>query len=360
MFGHAFRNVGAECVAVSEIDDHASAVTRYHYPDIINLGDVRNAAATDFDCLLGGWPCQGNSVAGNRRGMADPRSGLFGEIVRILGASSPRWFLLENNPGLFSVNERRDFGACIGALGELGYAVGWRVLDAQYFRVPQRRRRIFFVGCLGDPRRTAEVLFEPESVRGDSPPRREAGEGSAGDIAKCLTTSCNRIDAETETLIVDGFGSYRRSDQCGTLRASGGDGAGGSEALVVDLAQVTSRTSRSNPQPGDPSPTLAATGRPMAYNWRQPDSMPNALSPALDTDSSIAVGPRRLMPIECERLQGLPDDWTRYGRKPDGTVYEISDSARYHMIGNGGAVPVVEWIGRRMMEIERQMQEVEQ
>ena len=323
MFGHALRNVGAECVGTSEIETHPANVTRYHYPDTPQLGDVRNVDATriGFDCLLAGWSCQGNSVAGDRLGLADERSGLFSEVVRIARQGAPRWLLLENVPGMFSVNERKDFGACIGQLGQLGYAVGWRVLDAQHFGVPQRRRRVFFVGCLGDPRSAAEVLFEPESVRGDSAPSREAREsatsetwggaqGVRGNIAHALT-------AEGADASEDGSGRGTPVvAQCLTT-GTGQRYDAETETFVVDVAQVTSKTNRSS-------------------------AKPHALTPS---------GPRRLMPIECERLQGLPDDWTRYGRKQNGEVYEIKDSPRYKMIGNGGAVPVVEWIGSRMVEL---------
>jgi DNA (cytosine-5)-methyltransferase 1 len=120
------------------------------------------------------------------------------------------------------------------------------------------------------------------------------------------------------------------------------------------MIQMTSATNRSNPKPGDPAPTLAATSRMTAFNWRVSDCSPSDVSPCLDADGSGSIATetrttvRRLMPVECERLQGLPDDWTRHGRREDGTTYELSDSARYKMIGNGGAVPVVKWIGRRI------------
>jgi DNA (cytosine-5)-methyltransferase 1 len=314
MFGHALRNVGAECVGTSEIDKHAAAVTSYHYPQTPALGDVQNVKSTNADLIVAGFPCQDLSVAGDRRGLAGERSGLFWEIVRIARDNATPWLLLENVPGLLSSNGGRDMGAVVGALGELGYGWAYRVLDAHHFGVPQRRRRVFIVGCLGDARRAGEVLFEPESVRGDSAPSGEAGASSAGcigagseGVARCLTAHAGRLDADTEDFV------------------------------VTDLAQVTNADNRSNPQPGDPSPTLASTGRPAPFNWRGDDYAP---------------GVRRLMPIECERLQGLPDDWTKHGRKSDGTTYEQSDSARYRMIGNGGAVPVVEWIGRRTMKQE--------
>ena len=336
MFGHALRNVGAECVGTSEIDKHAAAVTAYHYPETPALGDVRNVRTTVADLIIAGFPCQDLSVAGDRRGLAGERSGLFWEIIRIARASTPRWVLLENVPGLLSSNGGRDMGAVVGALGQLGYGWAYRVLDAQHFGVPQRRRRVFIVGCLGSARRAGEVLFEPESVRGDSAPSRQARAGSA----ECLSAGVSVGGLVSHTLTGEGFDASEDGTGRGTpivarcLTAHAGRlNAAQEDFVLTDLAQVTSAHNRSNPQPGD-------------------------RSPCLDTDGSGSIasvapsGVRRLMPIECERLQGLPDDWTRYGRKPDGAVYEMKDGPRYKMIGNGGAVPVVEWIGRRTMKQE--------
>ena len=394
MFGLALRRAGFECVGTSEIEKHARAVTRYHYLDTPQLGDVTNVRPTQpFDLLVGGFPCQDLSVAGARRGLAGERSGLFWEIVRIARESSPRWLLLENVPGLLSSNGGRDMGAVIGALGELGYGVAWRVLDAQYFGVPQRRRRVFIVGCRGDVRSAGKVLFESESVRGDSPPSRETGEGATGKVAKRLTAHGHRLDGETETFVAVG------GDISHTLTGEGHDasedGSGrGTPIVVADMVQITSATNRSNPKPGVSSPTLTAHSRLTAFNWRVNNLSTSSVSPCLDADGSGSIAAnvpftvslrgrdggataemggtvasalrssqgggdkafvsyrsrvRRLMPVECERLQGLPDDWTRHGRREDGTVYELSDSARYKMIGNGGAVPVVEWITQRIL-----------
>lgn len=320
MFGHALRNVGAECVGTSEIDKHAAAVTAYHYPETPALGDVQNVKSTNADLIVAGFPCQDLSVAGDRRGLAGERSGLFWEIVRIARDNATPWLLLENVPGLLSSNGGRDMGAVVGALGQLGYGWAYRVLDAQHFGVPQRRRRVFIVGCLGDSRRAAEVLFERESVRGDSAPSRQARAGSAG----CLSAGVSVGGLVSHTLTGEGFDASE-------------DGTGRGTPIVARC--LTAHSGRLNAATEDfvltdPSPTLASTGRPAAFNWRGDDYAP---------------GVRRLMPIECERLQGLPDDWTKHGRKSDGTTYEQSDSARYRMIGNGGAVPVVEWIGRRIM-----------
>lgn len=188
----AWHPLGWEPVAFAEIDPFASALLAHHYPDTPNLGDmtayenwpIKRGA---IDVLVGGTPCQSFSVAGLRRGLADPRGNLALTYLGILDRLRPRWCVWENVPGVLSSNGGRDFGAFLGALGQLGYGFAYRVLDSQYVRVeshpravPQRRRRVFVVGHLGDWRRAAKVLFEPEGVRGDRPPRREPGKGFAG------------------------------------------------------------------------------------------------------------------------------------------------------------------------------------
>ena len=241
----AWHPLGWEAVAYSEIEKFPSAVLAHHYPNVPNVGDMTKFKEWNLDqpidLLVGGTPCQSFSVAGLRKGLEDPRGNLALVYCGILDHFRPQWFVWENVPGVLSSNGGRDFGSFLGALAELGYGFAYRVLDAQYFGVAQRRRRVFVVGYLGDWRPAAEVLFERESVRGDSAPSREkrqeaasrtpnsvasgkptfgtlsanAGtklwlgnqEALSGDyhilqpiIAKCLITK-TRLDSETETLI---------------------------------------------------------------------------------------------------------------------------------------------------------------
>ena len=166
-FDLALTRNGAEVVASVEIDKNARKVLANRFPNTTHLEDVKNVTGQQlFDLgfnsdgiIVGGFPCQDLSVAGKRRGLASERSGLFFEVVRLLDETKAKWFILENVPGLLSSNGGRDLGIVIGALAELGYGVAYRILDAQYFGVPQRRRRIFIVGCLGDDGRTpAKIL----------------------------------------------------------------------------------------------------------------------------------------------------------------------------------------------------------
>ena len=166
-FDLALERNGVEVVASVEIDKNARKVLAKQFPNSTILEDVKDVTGEQlfklgFDSngiIVGGFPCQDLSVAGKRAGLAGDRSGLFFEIVRILEETKAKFFILENVPGLLSSNKGRDMGTIIGTLDDIGYSVAWRVLDAQYFGVPQRRRRIFIVGCLGDDWRTpAEIL----------------------------------------------------------------------------------------------------------------------------------------------------------------------------------------------------------
>lgn len=183
-----------------EIDKAARSVLRRHFPDATLYDDVTTFGGDGepVDLICGGFPCQDLSVAGRRAGLAGERSGLFYEFMRIASELAPRWLLIENVPGLLSSNGGRDMGAVLGTLGELGYGWAYRVLDAQYFGVAQRRRRVFIVGCLGDAARATQVLFEPESCSGDSPPRREAGTRVTGGVAACLNSGGNNGGFRTE------------------------------------------------------------------------------------------------------------------------------------------------------------------
>jgi DNA (cytosine-5)-methyltransferase 1 len=199
----AWHDLGWEPVAFSEIEKFPSQVLQHHYPDVPNLGDMTNFKEWNLnesiDILVGGTPCQSFSIAGLRQGLQDPRGNLMLTYLGILDKFRPKWCVWENVPGVLSSNGGRDFGSFLGALGELGYGFAYRVLDAQNFGVAQRRRRVFVVGCLGDWRSAAEVLFEPESLRGNIKKSREKRE----ETSKCLTTGIgSRLDGETDQFVV--------------------------------------------------------------------------------------------------------------------------------------------------------------
>lgn len=188
----AWMPLGWKPVWFSEIEPFPCAVLKERFPGVPNLGDMTKIDGEKYrgtvDLLVGGTPCQGFSVAGKQGGLDDPRSALCLAYCRLLETMRPRWFVWENVPGVFSTNDGEDFRAFLRKIDEIGYSCAWRVLDAQYVRVdgypravPQRRRRVFVVGYLGDWRHPAEVLFESGCLSGNTPPRRIKGEGVAAD-----------------------------------------------------------------------------------------------------------------------------------------------------------------------------------
>ena len=197
----AWHPLGWEPFAFSEIEKFPSQVLAHHYPSVQNLGDMTKFEEwpdATIDLLVGGTPCQSFSVAGLRKGLADPRGNLMLTYGAIARRYRPKWLVWENVPGVLSSNGGRDFGTFLGMLGQLGYGFAYRVLDAQYLGVAQRRRRVFVVGCLGDWRGAAAVLFERHSLQGHSAPSREKGKEVAGTFG-ARTTAGGGFGGDFET-----------------------------------------------------------------------------------------------------------------------------------------------------------------
>jgi len=325
------ERAGMRVVWQVENNKSCQQVLSRHWPDVEKYNDIREVKPSTLvqpDLICGGFPCQDLSVAGHRAGLAGERSGLFYEFIRIIDAISPRWVLIENVPGLLSSNGGRDMGTVIGALAECGYGWAYRVLDAQFFGVAQRRRRVFIVGCLGNTRRAAEVLFESESLPGNPPTRQEEGQ-----VATPYSIS--------------NFGEYREG--VGMLRHSGDDIGGGSENIIaygdsrtsgpIDVA--TTRTHHHGRNDFESDTFIWQATTPESIRIQENNEQVPTLTKYMGTGGHNVpfVGVRRLTPLECERLQGFPDGWTK----------NESDSARYRMIGNAVCVNVAEWIGRRIV-----------
>jgi len=189
----AWHPLGWEAVGFSEIEKFPSQVLAHHYPNVPNLGDMTKFKEWNFesniDVFVGGTPCQSFSVAGLRKGLDDPRGNLMLTYLAIADKFRPRWLVWENVPGVLSSNGGKDFGTFLGGLGELGYGFAYRVLDAQYFGVAQRRRRVFVVGYLGDWRRAAAVLFERHSLSGNPAPRRQKGKSATASVGTGIESS---------------------------------------------------------------------------------------------------------------------------------------------------------------------------
>jgi DNA (cytosine-5)-methyltransferase 1 len=178
----AWHSLDWEPAFFSEIEKFPREVLAHHYPEVPLHGDFTTIGENQYgsiDLLVGGTPCQSFSVAGLRKGLDDERGNLSLEFIKLAQRERPRWVVWENVPGVLSSNGGKDFGSFLGALGEIGYGFAYRVLDAQYFGVAQRRRRVFVVGYFGDWRRAAAVLFERESLRGNPAPSREKGKKPA-------------------------------------------------------------------------------------------------------------------------------------------------------------------------------------
>lgn len=180
----AWEPLGWEAVAFAEIEPFPSAVLAHRWPDVPNLGDVTKVDWRKYrgavDLVVGGSPCQAFSVAGKREGLLDARGQLMLEYVRAVAEIEPRWFIWENVPGALSQDRGRAFGTLLREMDELGYSCAWRVLDAQFFGVAQRRRRVFLVGCAGGGGgAAAAVLFEPESVSGNTQTSKQKREALA-------------------------------------------------------------------------------------------------------------------------------------------------------------------------------------
>jgi len=203
------EQAGLDTLLLNELDKNACATLSTNRPHWhVSCGDIAQLDFTPYrnqvDVITGGFPCQDLSLAGKRSGLAGQRSSLYWEIIRLVDELSPKYLVLENVPGLLSSNDGRDMGIVIGALTERGYGVSWRVLDAQYFGVAQRRRRVFIVGCAGDNgAASAEILALSESLRGNPPTRkstREEPAANAGDgIAGSLTANVFRCDLNKAT-----------------------------------------------------------------------------------------------------------------------------------------------------------------
>ena len=453
----AWHPLGWKAAAYSEIEKFPSQVLAHHYPDVPNVGDMTKfkewTNVSNVDVLVGGTPCQSFSVAELRKGLDDPRGNLMLTYLAIATKFRPKWLVWENVPGVLSSNGGLDFASLLRGMGECGYGFAYRILDAQYFGVAQRRKRVFVVGCLGDWRAAAAVLFERHSLCGYPAPSREKKQDFAPSIAPCAPDGgetigtlmardykgfgnqdmkdgrglvldpiliggqdCKHFSSEISGTIVTREGSVSdtshmlmqpipidtmnhigRGDKhsmgdfvpgapCYTLtkrhshavaqpiaiqdirpieKMQGGKGWNDDGiAYTIDtwatqgVAQPIAFSGQmSNPQTDvDMTQTLQAKN-PMAVclggqhpnagiGIDQSPTLTNAMGAGgghIPITNAMAV--RRLTPVECERLQGFPDNYTNIKDKcPDGP--------RYKALGNSMAVPVMAWIGKRIQEVE--------
>lgn len=358
----AARRAGIMPLWSSEIDEFCMSVTRRHFPDTIQLGDINGIAdAAPVDIITAGSPCQDISIAGKRSGLNGERSGLFFRAVELVRRLKPKFFVWENVPGVLSSNGRLDFKAVLEEIlqepvplpkhwANAGVVDGrhcqlcWRILDAQFWGIPQRRKRIFLVADLTG-RRAAKILLEPARLSGNSPP----GEGAQQDTAA-------RIGSCTNCAVFDNHGQDSRIKRLGTIAptVSAKYGTGGNNVPLVAYGIATDSHSHYEREITPPqcvehktivaffsaSGETPSTRARMQNSTRQSNANFNPLTARGAAACATPSIVRRLTPTECERLMGLPDHWTLGG----------SDAKRYKALGNGMAQPCAVFILRRIKE----------
>jgi DNA (cytosine-5)-methyltransferase 1 len=396
--GHA---AGFETIAALEINQAAADCYARHFPGVQNLGDINAASPPTADLWTGGFPCQDLSPAGSRAGLDGKRSGLIWRFLDLAAALRPRWILLENSTGLLTVARGRNAWRLFAALDDIGYMGAWRVMDSRYFGIPQGRRRVFILArdSRAPGPSPEEVLFDGEGGSGDAATGGEEGAKAAGrarsraGISRAIATRpCQRNDPDASGV------SYVVGAISDAPGLAGALGTNGRRANVEDgriivgafnAETITSGENRSGVTPH--APTLSTRGLGSVIGSFNADMIgsiygitPQAIdgpgthenmAPTIGTrnragvvafDSKSRVGPgnfgdtsptlrtlnrpgvagkegggyfvRRFTPLECERIQGIPDSWTA-GQ---------SDARRYHQIGNACPPPMIEWILRRL------------
>lgn len=375
------------CHYGGELADYAAR----HWPDVKRINGVQDVKAktfTNVDVLFGGFPCQGLSVAGRRRGLADQRSGLWFEFLRAITEIKPRWVVIENVPGLLSSNEKRDFATLLWGLRECGYLGSYRTLNSQFWGVPQRRRRVFIVGHLGAVC-GLEILFERGGGDRNYPACGETGakdtgvsEGGVGMGDRELVASIRTaqtgsngwgIKTDGKTGTVDSTGCGVVGTPTARMGKNGGAANDSIEKLVVGPITATSMGTQggynNQAEAGHAIPVVAAheTGQ---SHWNESEIggtiRPNGSRPTniiaatlrsggdggfpssrgeigAGMSPGLHAGVRRLTPLECELLQGFPGNATA----------GHSDTTRYKMMGNAVTVTVARWIAGRLLRADR-------
>jgi len=292
-FDLAFERAGFQITMHCEINPFCNDILTKHWPNVKKLKNIREVKYADVpssDVWVGGFPCQDVSVArmGPRAGLKGKRSGLFHEYARLIGECLPRVVVLENVPGLLSSHGGRDFQLIVHTLAQLGYGVGWRVLNSKHFGVAQSRQRVYIVGCYRDRRGPAEILFEPERGGWNDETGRQNGK--------------KPISAFKEVF---------------------GDPVKG--PIVQGLAYCL----------------YACSARHTGTDWSR--------TYVTYPDGRV----RRLMPSECEGIQGFPTGWTIPTNLPSDV--EKLDTLRYTALGNAVTVPAVEWLAHRIVPVLTRM-----
>jgi DNA (cytosine-5)-methyltransferase 1 len=414
----AWESLGWTPIAFAEIERFPSQVLAHRFPGVQNLGDMTrykdwNIDRDTVDLIVGGTPCQSFSVAGLRKGLEDPRGNLALTFLGMVDHYRPEWVIWENVPGVLSSSRGRDFGSFLGALGQLGYGFAYRVLDAQYFGVPQRRRRVFVVAhSSGDSRRAAEVLFEPESLRGDSPKGNSKGKETSYTFTASLGIGSPKVSgtlcaldgpngvsdqyANEAKLIVMADGqanaAISTNEIAPTLNSSQENPIVAYNALVSETSHcvLASGGQRNDPHTETMVPVLyqnnqtdarlkeeSRTSQTVIARWGTGGgNTPLVGQPIALAENTIGRQPMNggngdgytvggpMYTLNATGVHGVahpdhsmavrrltPTECERLQGFPDGytdIMSNTSDGPRYKALGNSMAVPVMRWIGSRI------------
>jgi DNA (cytosine-5)-methyltransferase 1 len=318
-------------VFANELDKWAASIYRYHWPDgTLCEADIRSIQTrdiADFDILVGGFPCQPFSLASRKRsGLKDPRGTLIYEIFRIAKEKQPKMLFLENVPGIFSIQQGKTFQTIIEKMGKLGYLCEWKVLNSQFFGVPQSRRRVFIVAHTTKRNRGGRTVF-PIPQNNDNNCKKNS---ARREIVSSTPTTSDR------TKCTIGGHTFMTQNVVPTITSHIGNG-GGSEPLVV-VPHPTAKIQDQFRVYANCVPTL------MSRMGTGGGNVPFVLH----EDKSWRM--RRLTCVECERLQGFPDHWTQYGLTATGEQIEISNTQRYKTLGNAVTTNVIAEVGKLIMD----------
>ena len=336
-FDLALNRAGHECVYANEWDKYAAQIYEKNFnkrPDTRDIRAVEASELADFDIIVGGFPCQAFSVAGNRRGFEDTRGTLFYEIARIAAAKRPTYLLLENVKGLLSHDNGRTFETIMRSLDELGYDTQWQVLNSKNHRVPQNRERVFIIGHLRGKPRPQIFPFGADTEKDT----RAIG----SDISSCLDANyykgfspSGHQSKQRQAIVVPTIRStyHKRGDNdtlVGTYRTHK-DGNGFREIKGGVSPTIPARAR----EDGSGQPIIVQRV-PLKFLGRNQKNIEGDYAYTLDRGNTggvlVDMKIRRLTPVECERLQGFPDGWTE----------GVSDTQRYKCLGNAVTVNVVE------------------
>lgn len=327
------------CVGYSEIDKYANAIYKYRYPTHKNYGDATNidpGELPDFDMLVGGFPCQAFSIAGKRRGFEDTRGTLFFDIARIIKVKRPKIVLLENVKGLLNHDKGETFRVILQTMGELGYDTQWMVVNSKFFGVPQNRERTIIIGSIRGSTRPEILPFgasngtinEDGGQRISNFSKREFG------WKKISPAICARDYKDPKIVQLNNptHSNDRLYDEEGISpalnTAQGGNRQPKIRAVLTPDRPTKRQNGRRFKEEGEPSFTLTGQDKH-----------------GVNEGTSI----RRLTPLECERLQAFPDEWTKKGTI-DGKEVEISDTQRYKTLGNAVTTNVIKAIVEKIYE----------